>query len=173
MREKELFERAGKDLSEVAWISGNGPILNEGPNTCGEVGNESEIFHCFRMKINSMVYFCAKKFRIPRKGAGHMTEKKESVKGSRPKKTANEKVKFEFAASEAQEVFLAGDFNDWDTSMYPMKRDKKGVWKTTLPLAPGRYEYRFLVDGQWENDPSCSCCVPNQFGSMNCLKTVE
>jgi len=125
------------------------------------------------MKINSMVYFFAKEFRIPRKGAGDMTEKKESGKGIRPKKTANEKVKFEFAAPEAQEVFLAGDFNDWDAGTNPMKRDKKGVWKATLPLAPGRYEYRFLVDGQWANDPSCSCCVPNQFGSMNCIKTVE
>ena len=102
-----------------------------------------------------------------------MTEKKEAGKSIGPKKTAKEKVKFEFAAPEAQQVFLAGNFNDWDTGTNPMKMDKKGVWKATLPLAPGRYEYRFLADGQWVNDPSCSCCVPNQFGSMNCIKTVE
>ena len=102
-----------------------------------------------------------------------MTEKKESGKGVKPKKAANEKIKFEFAAPEAHEVFLAGDFNAWDTGMNPMKRDKKGIWKATLPLAPGKYEYRFLADGQWENDPYCSCCVPNQFGSTNCVRTVE
>jgi len=102
-----------------------------------------------------------------------MTERKESGKGIRAKKTVNEKVIFEFSAPKAQEVFLAGDFNDWDTCTTPMKRDRKGVWKATLSLAPGRYEYRFLADGQWENDPSCSCCVPNQFGSMNCVRTVE
>jgi len=102
-----------------------------------------------------------------------MTEKKASGKGSRAKKTAHEKVIFEFSAPQAQEVFLAGDFNDWATGMNLMKKDKKGVWKATLPLAPGRYEYRFLVDGQWENDPSCFCCVANQFGSMNCVRTVE
>lgn len=102
-----------------------------------------------------------------------MTEKKDSGKGVRSKKTAHEKIKFEFAAPEAHEVFLAGDFNNWDICTNPMKKDKKGVWKATLPLAPGKYEYRFLADGQWENDPSCSCCVPNQFGSTNCVRTVE
>ena len=102
-----------------------------------------------------------------------MTVKKETGKGTRVKKTVNEKVIFEFSAPKAREVCLAGDFNGWDTSTNPMKRDRKGLWKATLPLAPGRYEYRFLADGQWENDPSCSCCVPNQFGSMNCVRTVE
>jgi 1,4-alpha-glucan branching enzyme len=102
-----------------------------------------------------------------------MTERKESGKGAKARKSADGKVKFEFAASEAREVFLAGDFNNWDTRTNPMKKDKKGVWKATLPLAPGRYEYRFLADGQWENDPSCCSCVPNQFGSMNSVRTVE
>jgi 1,4-alpha-glucan branching enzyme len=101
-----------------------------------------------------------------------MTERKESGKGVKAKKTADEKVKFEFTAPDAQEVFLAGDFNDWDTRRNPMKKDKKGVWKATLPLAPGNYEYRFLADGHWENDPSCSTSVLNQFGSMNSVRTV-
>ena len=102
-----------------------------------------------------------------------MTEEKVSGKGVKAKKSANEKVKFEFSAPEAQEVWLVGDFNNWAICTNPMKKDRKGLWKATLPLAPGRYEYRFLADGQWENDPSCSCCVPNQFGSMNCVRTVE
>ena len=102
-----------------------------------------------------------------------MTGKKETGKGIKAKKTANGKVMFEFSAPEAREVCLAGDFNGWDACTNPMKSDKKGLWKAALPLEPGRYEYRFLVDGRWENDPSCSCCVLNQFGSMNCVRTVE
>jgi len=47
-----------------------------------------------------------------------------------------------------------------------MKKDKKGIWKTILSSKPGRYEYRFLKDGNWENDPACSNCVPNEFGSF-------
>ena len=83
------------------------------------------------------------------------------------------KVQFEFPAPEALEVYLAGDFNNWDSNASPMKKDKKGIWKTALSLKPGRYEYRFLVDGNWENDPSCSNCIPNEFGSQNCVRIIE
>jgi len=89
------------------------------------------------------------------------------------KKTETKKVQFEFLAPEALKVYLAADFNNWDTSANPMKKDKKGLWKITITLKPGRYEYRFLVDGKWENDPSCAGCVPNEFGSMNCVRIVE
>jgi 1,4-alpha-glucan branching enzyme len=102
-----------------------------------------------------------------------MTGKKETGKDIRAIKIVKEKVIFEFSASEAREVCLAGDFNCWDIHTNPMKKDRSGLWKVTLPLMPGRYEYRFIADGQWEDDPSCSCCVPNQFGSLNCIKMVE
>jgi len=88
-------------------------------------------------------------------------------------KTKTKKVQFEFLAPEAQEVYLAGDFNNWDSSANPMKKDRKGIWKATVSLKPGRYECRFLVDGNWVNDPACSCCVANEFGSQNCVKIVE
>ena len=88
-------------------------------------------------------------------------------------KTKTKKVPFEFVAPDAQKVFLAGNFNNWDTGASLMKKDKKGIWKTTVSLTPGRYEYRFLNDGRWENDPACCDCVPNEFGSQNCVKIVE
>ena len=88
-------------------------------------------------------------------------------------KILTKKVPFEFPAPEARGVYLAGDFNNWDSGANPMKKDKKGIWKATLSLKPGSYQYRFLVDGNWENDPSCSYCVPNEFGSANCVRIVE
>jgi len=88
-------------------------------------------------------------------------------------KTKTKKVQFEFLAPDAQKVYLAGDFNNWDTSASLMKKDKKGVWKATVTLMPGRYEYRFLVNGNWVNDPACCDCVPNEFGSQNCVKIVD
>ena len=100
-----------------------------------------------------------------------MAEKRST--GTAKAKTRILKVSFEFPAPEAQEVYLVGNFNTWDTSANPIKKDKKGVWKTTLSLKPGRYEYRFLVDGNWENDPACCDCVPNEFGSENCVRIVE
>ncbi len=86
------------------------------------------------------------------------------------------KVTFKLAkdiAGSAKQVNLAGDFNNWDASANLMKKEKNGLWKTTLSLKPGRYEYRFLIDGNWENDPACCDCVPNEFGSENCVKIVE
>jgi len=102
-----------------------------------------------------------------------MAEKRSARTTKAKTKILTEKVPFEFLAPEAQEVYLAGDFNNWDINANPMKKDKKGLWKTTVSLKPGRYEYRFLVDGNWENDPSCCDCVPNEFGSQNCVRIVE
>jgi 1,4-alpha-glucan branching enzyme len=96
--------------------------------------------------------------------AGENTTKGEDV----PRK-----VQFELSAPEAREVFVAGEFNNWDARATGLKKDKNGLWKITLPLTPGKYEYRFLTDGKWENDPSCSGCVPNKFGSQNCVRIVE
>ena len=89
------------------------------------------------------------------------------------KKAVPKRVEFVFSAPEAREVFVAGEFNNWDARANPLKKDKNGMWKLTLPLMPGRYEYRFLTDGNWENDRSCSGCVPNKFGSVNCVRIVE
>jgi 1,4-alpha-glucan branching enzyme len=102
-----------------------------------------------------------------------MAEKKSTRTTKTKAKILTKKVPFEFLAPEAQEVYLAGDFNHWDTCANLMKKDKKGIWKISLPLTPGRYEYRFVVDGNWENDLSCTGCVPNEFGSQNCVRIVE
>ena len=71
-----------------------------------------------------------------------------------------------------QEVFLAGSFNDWDPTGTPMESQGDGSWQAELELAPGRYEYKFIVDGTWccepgRTDSDCADCVPNPFGTMN------
>lgn len=98
------------------------------------------------------------------------------TKKSKKKPKVTEKIKktgFSLSAPQAQSVFLSGDFNQWDLSSHPLKRDKNGMWKISLNLNPGQYEYRFLVDGEWQNDPSCLDFVENLFGTSNCLKIVE
>jgi 1,4-alpha-glucan branching enzyme len=75
-------------------------------------------------------------------------------------------------APSAQSVFLAGDFNQWDLSSHPLKPDKNVTWKISLDLYPGQYEYRFFVDGKWQNDPNCRDLIENPFGTSNCLKIV-
>ena len=93
-------------------------------------------------------------------------------RGRKKSKILTRKVEFEFLAPQAKEVYLVGNFNNWDASETPMNKDKKGIWRATLSLEAGKYEYRFLVDGQWENDPSCTSWVPNEFGTQNCLRIV-
>jgi len=83
------------------------------------------------------------------------------------------RINFTLFAPKAQNVFLAGDFNGWNTYSHPLKKDFQGTWKTSINLIPGRYEYRFLVDGQWQNDPNCTNFTPNSFGSENCLLSLE
>lgn len=63
-------------------------------------------------------------------------------------------VKFTYFAPEAQSVYLVGDFNGWNTSQTPMKKDKEGTWSVIIPLNPGKYQYKFFVDGKYEKDPT-------------------
>lgn len=83
------------------------------------------------------------------------------------------KVRFNLYAPEAERVFLAGDFNNWDVNNLPMKKGKKGTWEVNFGLPPGRYEYRFQVDGVWEDDPNATERVENSFGSLNCVRILS
>ena len=47
-----------------------------------------------------------------------------------------------------------------------------GVWRTTVELGPGIHHYRFLVDGEWRDDPECVLREPNPFGSENMMRQV-
>jgi 1,4-alpha-glucan branching enzyme len=102
---------------------------------------------------------------ITKKG---VTQKKESKKVPVPRK-----IEFIMVAPEAHNVFLSGDFNDWSTRSHPFRKVSDGEWKVSVALLPGRYEYRFLMDGKWQNDPRCAEHAPNSFGSENCVLTVE
>jgi 1,4-alpha-glucan branching enzyme len=81
-------------------------------------------------------------------------------------------VRFDFHAPDAQIVSLAGDFNGWDVNALPMKKDKKGNWKASVNLAPGRYEYRFYADGTWQDDPNAQERVDTSFGGQNSVRIV-
>jgi 1,4-alpha-glucan branching enzyme len=91
-----------------------------------------------------------------------------STPGEKPKK-----ISFSLVAPQAGCVSLAGDFNDWNPASHPMKKDKKGIWKISVSLPPGTYQYNFYVDGEWKNDPNCTGHVPNPFGTLNSVKRVE
>jgi 1,4-alpha-glucan branching enzyme len=101
------------------------------------------------------------------------TTKKVTKKRVTVKKKKTKKVNFTMVAPEAQNIFLAGNFNGWDINSHPLKKGAKGIWKASMSLMPGVYEYRFLVNGEWQNDPNCTSFVPNSYGSENCVITLE
>ena len=88
-------------------------------------------------------------------------------------KSTKQKVTFSYQKPSAQTVLVAGDFTGWSQAPLALKKDKSGVWKKTISLPPGRYEYRLLVDGEWMDDPQCAHRQPNQFGGQNCVCIVD
>jgi 1,4-alpha-glucan branching enzyme len=87
--------------------------------------------------------------------------------------SASKSVEFKLFAPQAKKVSIAGSFNKWDTKKLLAKKSSDGSWVAKLSLKPGRYEYKFLVDGNWQNDPCCNNCVPNSFGSHNCVIEIR
>lgn len=87
--------------------------------------------------------------------------------------SSTKKVEFKIAAPDANWVGIAGDFNGWKPDSLVAKKDKKGLWKASLSVPSGTYEYKFLVDGSWIVDPSCSRRTVNSFGTENCVLVVK
>ena len=73
-----------------------------------------------------------------------------------PVEPAHRMTEFIFVNPSASKVAIVGDFNDWEEGVSPLRRvSEKGVWAITIPLAPGRYHYTFVVDGTtWVADPA-------------------
>ena len=110
---------------------------------------------------------------VKAKGAsGAKTEKKAPVAkaGSR---RAKKKTSFKLRAPEAGQVYVVGCFNEWDATANPLQRDAEGNWGCTMFLEPGEYEYRFVVDDVWWDDPLATMRIPNDFGCENCVIVVE
>ena len=83
-------------------------------------------------------------------------------------------VPVDYYAPEANTVAVAGDFNGWDPQAHNLKKSKAGWWKTSLKLAPGRYQYRFVINGeQWSEDPENPDKQANEFSSYNSILDVR
>lgn len=75
---------------------------------------------------------------------------------------------------DARQVQIAGDFNNWSPMSNPLSpRQRPGDFWTRVPLKPGRYRYRLVVDGRWMTDPNNSYVEANQFGELNNVVEVD
>jgi 1,4-alpha-glucan branching enzyme len=89
-------------------------------------------------------------------------------------KTRSKRIQqlFSFNAPAASSVLLVGDFTHWQKGPITLRKTPDGIWRTTVSLPPGEYHYRFLVDGEWRDDPECNLRVPNPFGASNAVVRV-
>ena len=101
------------------------------------------------------------KTAIKREAAAPIKAKKDSLS-----------VEFKLNAPDAQSVFIAGDFNGWRVDKDKMNKGKDGIWRKKISLPLGRYEYQFLVDGNWWADPENPSRTWNAFGTQNSVREV-
>ncbi len=88
------------------------------------------------------------------------------------KETSPSSQTFRFSAPGAMSVSLVGDFTHWQAKPIPMRKGPDGAWTATVNLAPGTHTYRFIVDGEWRDDPECAIHVPNPYGGQNMVRRV-
>lgn len=83
-------------------------------------------------------------------------------------------IDFVVECSGAEQVYVCGDFNDWQpTSLRMIGSPDAGLWKKRLVLPPGRHEYTFVVDGQWQHDRDARENVLSEFGTLNSVVEVQ
>lgn len=83
------------------------------------------------------------------------------------------KVDFYLKTQPNRRVFVAGTFNDWDAEAIPMKDEtNSGNYHATIELTPGKYEYKFIIDGVWCVDENNPDFVVNDFGTLNSVLKV-
>ena len=143
-------------LVAIAWERSPAPLLftitDENGYPVADLGNDLDRL------IDGFELLAA-----PAAPAGVVTEP------DRPRETT-----LSFHAPDAASVHLVGTFNNWDPGATPMSRSDDGAWSASIPLLPGRYEYKFVVDGRLRiTDPACERSEPDGFGGFNSVLVVR
>jgi hypothetical protein len=115
-------------------------------------------------RINGVSKQHAARDASPKKGVAHQCAGNPPV-NLKP-------AEFHLKAPSAKSVKLAADFTEWEKFPLDMIKSEDGIWFTMVPLPPGHYSYRFIVDGQWRDDPRPNQRVPNSFGTVNTVVEI-
>ena len=99
------------------------------------------------------------------------------VRVARGIERADREIVIRFRNRDATDVRLAGDFNGWipdkDVQSTVESEGSTRVWTKVLSLPPGTYEYRYVVDGEWREDPENPLAVPGPVGGRNSVLVVS
>jgi len=104
-------------------------------------------------------------------GAKNLDAKLAELYGVRQ---AEDAVMFTTLYPRASTVQIAGDFNNWQPENTPLQKvGENGVWQIKLPMNKGKYRYRLVVDGQWQQDPYNEFTELNPYGEYNSVLEVH
>ena len=119
------------------------------------------------MKIKTCKKTAAKKAVV--KTCAAKSCAKKAVRKETPKT-----VTFTVHAEKGKDVYLAGEFNQWNPTAKKMAyKAKDGLYAATIKLAVGTYQYKFVIDGTWCADPENANAVPNDQGTFNSVVEVK
>lgn len=104
---------------------------------------------------------------------GQMKSAFDSARAQLRKFSGEQKVTLRFYDLTGKDVRLAGSFNDWVPDQGVITRWADGVVEKAVMLMPGSYEYRLIIDGVWQEDPSNPEQVLNLSGGYNSILHVE
>jgi len=83
----------------------------------------------------------------------------------------NQEVLFVLPALDAQDVAVVGNFNAWEETALS-DPDGDGIWTTSIPLSPGRYEYAFIIDGRWWGQDPLADEYIQSFGEYSSIRYI-
>ncbi len=119
------------------------------------------------MKIKKTCKCTAGKKVVVKKAANPAAKKASA-------KPAAKSVTFTVHAEKGKSVYVAGEFNKWDPTAKKMAyKAKDGIYAATIKLAPGTYQYKFVIDGTWCADPENANAVQNDQGTFNSVVVVK
>lgn len=98
------------------------------------------------------------------------TAVKRAVRVTKPKAKAKAH-RFSGRFGQAQSVKVAGSFNAWNPET--MQPGPDGDWKLELMLPAGHYEYKYVVDGDWQLDPQCPHSADDGCGNVNSVLKID
>ena len=109
--------------------------------------------------------------KVAAKAAPAPAAKKTTAR--KPRKTAAEvaatPAPVTVQAEVGSKVYLAGSFNNWEPGKIEMTdKDGTGIYTVSIELAPGVYEYKFIINGIWSLDPD-----PDRDWTQNGLGTLN
>ncbi len=84
-----------------------------------------------------------------------------------------EGTKFSVKAPNASKVCIAGSFNNWSADSDPMSKDNSGIWTITKKLKSGKYQYKFVIDGNWSLDSGNLNTSDDGYGGKNSIIEVK